>query len=101
MQLAVLFNDDVDADDVIMTMCNTCTSFDHDFIDALRMCVPEPVVSFFIAMILLAKCTQCDAPKRCNNFDICIERNLIEQFSLSGFLNLIEGISCEQDQQYP
>lgn len=30
MQLAVLFNDDVDADDVIMTMCNTCISFDHD-----------------------------------------------------------------------
>lgn len=31
MQLAVLFNDDViDADDMIMTMCNTCTSSDHD-----------------------------------------------------------------------
>lgn len=31
MQLAVLLNDDVvEADDAIMTMCNTCTSFDHD-----------------------------------------------------------------------
>lgn len=46
MQLAVLFNDDVDADDVIMTMCNTCTSFDHDSY-ALR----AYVVSVFVTMI--------------------------------------------------
>lgn len=96
-----LFNDDVDADDVIMTMYNTCISFDHD----LHMhfeCTSCVCISFFFhSFYMMIHCRQCDAPKRCNNFDICIEKFWLNNPIESVLLNRIEGIQCEQDHQYP